>query len=194
MIDFEPATRALAKVVEGVREDQLSLPTPCEEMSVATILDHVDGLALAFTQAADKTVAPGGGPAPQSSASNLTPDWRTRIPQRLAALADAWSAGDAWAGMTYAGPIEMPAEIAAYVAIDEVVVHGWDLAVATGQDYAADDAVVQAALGFVEPQVEQNPNGTPGLFGARVDVPEGAPPLHRLIGATGRDPGWRAPA
>lgn len=194
MIDFEPATRALTKVVGGVRDDQLTVPTPCADMSVATLLDHVDGLALAFTQAADKSVAPGGGPPPQASAANLADDWRTRVPQRLAALAGAWRDDGAWTGMTYAGPIEMPAEIAAYVAIDEVIVHGWDIAVATGQDYAVDDALVQAALGFVAPQVEHNPDGTPGLFGPRVDVPEGAPLLHQLIGATGRDPGWRAPA
>jgi uncharacterized protein (TIGR03086 family) len=194
MIDIEPATHALAKVVDGVRDDQLMAGTPCADMPVATLLDHVDGLALAFTQAADKSVAPGGGPPPQASAANLTTDWRTRIPHRLAALAGAWRNDDAWSGMTYAGPIEMPAEIAAYVAIDEVVVHGWDLAVATGQDYDVDDTLVEAALGFVAPQVEQNPNGTPGLFRPRVDVPEGAPLLHRLIGATGRDPRWRAPA
>lgn len=194
MIAFDPATRALTKVVESVRDDQLAAATPCTDTSVAAVLDHVDGLALAFTQAADKTVEAGGGPPPQPSASNLTTDWRARIPQRLVALADAWRSDDAWTGMTYAGPIEMPAEVAAYVAIDEVIVHGWDLAVATGQDYAVDDALVEAALAFVQPQVEQNPNGTPGLFGPRVDVPVGAPPLHRLIGATGRDPRWRAPA
>lgn len=192
MIDFEPATRALTKVVEGVRDDQLTLATPCADMPVAAMLDHVDGLAFAFAQAAGKTAD--GTVSGPPNAANLTPDWQMRIPQRLAALAGAWQHDDAWTGMTYAGPIEMPAQIAAYVAIDEVIVHGWDLAVATGQDYAVDDTLVQAALGFVAPQVEQNPDGTPGLFGPRVDVPEGAPLLHRLIGATGRDPAWRAPA
>ena len=34
----------------------------------------------------------------------------------------------------------MPADVAALVALDEVVVHGWDLARATGQPFEADDA------------------------------------------------------
>ncbi len=194
MIDLGPATRALTAIVAGVRDDQLTSPTPCADTSVATLLDHVDGLSFAFTEAANKTVAPGGGPPPTPDASNLTPDWRTRIPERLAALADAWRDDDAWTGTTYAGPIEMPAQIAAYVAIDEVIVHGWDLAVATGQRYAVDDALVDAALGFVQPQVEQNPNGTPGLFGPPQPAAGDAPPLERLIAATGRDPAWRARA
>ena len=44
-----------------------------------------------------------------------------------------------------AGPIEMPADIAALVALDEVVVHGWDLARATGQPYDPDEASVLAS-------------------------------------------------
>ena len=39
--------------------------------------------------------------------------------------------------------------------------------------------------------LEREPNGTPGLFGAPVAVPAGAPELDQLIGLTGRDPGWR---
>ena len=49
-----------------------------------------------------------------------------------------------------AGPIEMPAEVAALVALDEVVVHGWDLARSTGQRFEADDAAAAACLGFAE--------------------------------------------
>jgi uncharacterized protein (TIGR03086 family) len=77
------------------------------------------------------------------------------------------------------------------VAINELVVHGWDLATATGHDYASETELVEAASGFVQPAVEQNPDGSEGLFGRPVAVPVSASPLDQLIGLTGRDPAWR---
>lgn len=93
--------------------------------------------------------------------------------------------------MTKAGGIDMPGEVAASVATNEVIVHGWDLAAGTGHDFAADPNLVELAIAFVEPAVQHNPNGVPGLFGPAVPVPDSAPPLHRLLGLTGRDPAWR---
>jgi hypothetical protein len=43
----------------------------------------------------------------------------------------------------------------------------------------------------VQSAVAQNPDGSGGLFGAPVAVPESAPLLDRLIGLTGRDPAWK---
>ena len=43
----------------------------------------------------------------------------------------------------------------------------------------------------VQQAVAQNPNGTGGLFGPPVSVPDDAPLLDRLLGLTGRDPAWR---
>lgn len=191
MLDLEPATRALSDVVTRIRDAQLDAPTPCTEATLGGLLDHVDNLALAFAGAAAKT--PREGAAPKPDAANLGPDWRTRIPARLDALAAAWREPQAWSGMTRAGGIDMPAEVAGVVALDEVILHRWDIAVAGGRPYDCDPALVEAALGFVRGAVERNPGGTPGLFGAPVDVPGGAPPLARLLGLSGRDPGWRAP-
>lgn len=55
MLNLEPATRVLADLVVGVRDDQLSAATPCTEMALSDLLSHVDGLAFAFTAAATKT-------------------------------------------------------------------------------------------------------------------------------------------
>lgn len=192
MIDLEPATRALADVVARVRDDQLEAPTPCPGTSVAGMLDHIDGFALAFTAAAKHTEPPGGSQPPVVDASRLAADWRTRIPARLAELAEAWRADDAWVGMTKAGGVDLPSEVAGVVALDEVVVHGWDLASATGQQYGVEQAQLDAVFGFVRASAEQNPDGTPGLFGPPVTVPEDAPLLDRVIGLAGRDPAWGA--
>jgi len=187
MLDLTPATGTLARIVTDISDDQLGAPTPCRGSSVADLLDHVDGLCLAFTAAAKGASSRG----PSADGAQLGADWRTRIPARLAELAGAWRDEAAWSGMTTAGGLEMPGEVAGRVAINEVVVHGWDLAEATGQDYACDGDLVQAASSFVQSVVAQNPDGSSGLFGPPVAVPQDAPPLDRLIGLTGRDPGWR---
>lgn len=191
MFDLTPATETLSRVVESVGEDQLADPTPCAGMSVADLLDHIDGLALAFTAAAGKTPAPGTDGPPQPDGSRLTTEWRSRIPDRLAALSQAWLDERAWEGMTQAGGVDLPAEVAAMVATNEIIVHGWDLATATDQPFAADPGLLAAAHGFVEASVAENPDGTPGLFGPPVPTPEDAGSLDRLIGLTGRDGSWR---
>ena len=43
--DLEPAARRLAALLPGVPDSALDGPTPCAETSVATLLDHVMGLA-----------------------------------------------------------------------------------------------------------------------------------------------------
>lgn len=192
MFDLEPATTVLAGLVAGVRDDQLTAPTPCADTSVGDLLAHVDGLSLAFTAAAAKTPLDGSGQGPAADASRLAPDWRTRIPQRLAALADAWREEAAWAGMTQAGGLDMPAEIAGVVALDEIIVHAWDIAVASGQRFSGEPQLMEAAYGFAQQAVAEHPQGTPGLFGPPVPVPDDAPLLDRLLGLTGRDPAWRA--
>jgi len=190
MLNLTPATEMVTRVVTDVGDDQLGDPTPGGGTTVADLLDHLDGLCLAFTAAAAKDLA-AGSQAPSADGSRLGPDWRTRIPGRLAQLASAWQDKTAWDGMTRAGGVDLPGEVAAHVAINEVVVHGWDLAAATGQDYACEAELAQAACAFVQSAVAQNPDGSEGLFGAPVAVPESAPLLDRLIGLTGRDPAWK---
>ena len=130
---------------------------------------------------------PGGGGA--GDGSRLEEDWRERIVSQLAELAEAWRDPAAYDGVTMAGPLEMPAEVAALVALDEVVVHGWDLARSTGRRFDVDDAAASACLAFVE-SFDAPADDDGGLFGPPVPVPADADVLDRLIGATGRDPSW----
>lgn len=192
MLNLEPATHVLAELVEGVGNDQLRAPTPCRDISVGDLLDHIYGLSLAFTAAARKQPLAGAdGPPPPPDASRLMADWRERIPEQLAELARAWNEESSWTGMTRAGGVEMPGEVAGLVALDEVAVHGWDIAVATGQRFSCEPELLEAVHGFVEASVEESPEGTPGLFGPPVSVAADAPLVDRVIGLTGRDPAWR---
>lgn len=194
MLDLEPATRVLTDVVGGVRDDQLTAPTPCTDSTLGDLLDHVRGFSLAFTAAARKTPIEGTSQAPSADASRLGADWRTRIPEALRSLADAWHNEAAWTGMSQAGGLDLPGELAGVIALNEVIVHGWDIAVASGQSFTCEPHLAQAAYGFVQGAVAQNPQGSPGLFGPPVPTPEDAPLLDRLIGLAGRDPAWRPTA
>lgn len=189
MYDMTPATAMVSRVVMDTTDDQLGAATPCRDATVADLLDHIDGLCQAFVAAAEKD-AELADQAGVADGSRLGPDWRSRIPDRLARLAAAWQAESAWTGMTRAGGVDMPGEVAARVATNEVLVHGWDLAAATRHDYSADAALIDAAREFVEATVSQNPDGVPGLFGPPVEAPAGASPLDRLLAMTGRNPQW----
>ena len=191
LVDLEPAARRLGDLIGGVPEELLDAPTPCPAYTVGDLVDHVGGAALAFTGAAVKDTGDATSQGPSGDVSRLSDDWRTRIPRDLAALADAWRDPEAWTGMTKAGGVDLPGEVAGLVALDELVVHGWDIARATGQAYDVEAASLEAVHGFVaqfsEPGMEE---ARAGLFAAVVEVPEEAPLLDRVIGLTGRDPAW----
>ena len=190
MIDLGPPARQVSALVAGVRDDQLDAPTPMESTSVAALLDHFVTLTLAFRDAATKSTEHTGA-APEASADNLADDWRERLPKQLDELAEAWRDPDAWEGMTQAGGVTMPADAIGMVAVNELVIHGWDLARATGQDFAVDPDSVQASLEFTTMSAQAPQEG---LFGPAVDIAADAPPLDRTLGLAGRDPGWSPPA
>jgi uncharacterized protein (TIGR03086 family) len=190
-VDLVPAAEVVAAVVRAVREEDLDRPTPCPGTSVAAMLVHLAGLAAAFTAAARHERGRGGDQPRAPHAADLDPDFRDTVPTALVELANAWREPDAWTGMTRVGGVDLPREVAGLVALDELVVHGWDLARATRQPYDAPAAAVEGALGFVGPTVAAAPDGTPGLFGPPVAVAADASPLDRLLGLTGRDPRWR---
>jgi uncharacterized protein (TIGR03086 family) len=191
LVDLEPAARRLADLVAGVPDELLDAPTPCPAYTLGDLVEHVGGAASAFTGAAVKDLGDATSQGPSGDASRLSDDWRTRIPRDLAALADAWRDPDAWTGMTKAGGVDLPGEVAGLVALDEIVVHGWDVARATGQPYDCDTPSLEAVNAFVsqfsEPGQEE---ARAGLFGPVVEVPDDAPLLDRVIGLTGRDPAW----
>ncbi len=190
-VDLTPAAKRLADLVAGVPDAMLSVPTPCPDYRLGDLIDHVGGLALAFTGAATKDTGNATAQAPSGDASRLGDDWRTRIPRDLAALAGAWNEPGAWTGMTKAGGVELPGEVAGIVALDELVLHGWDVSRASGQPYDQDPGLLEAVHGFVlqfaGPGQEQ---ARQGLFGPVVDVPDDAPLLDRVVGLAGRDPAW----
>jgi uncharacterized protein (TIGR03086 family) len=112
------------------------------------------------------------------------------IPQRLAELAEAWNVPEAWEGMSMAGGISMPGAITGLVANNELVLHAWDLAKATGQPYAVEPENLQASWQMVYDTPDAPAEEREGLFGPRIPVAEDAPMLDRTLAYAGRDPNW----
>lgn len=185
-LDFEPQAAEVARVVAAVRHDQLTAPTPCTGTSVAGLLDHLVGLTLAFRLGAEKQPQPG---APRADADQLAADWRDRLPAQLDELVTAWRKPASWEGVTEVGGAQLPAAAMGVVAANEVLVHGWDVAVATGQPYRADPATAERCQAFVG---ELSPDMRSSMFGPIVTVADDAPVFDRLLGLTGRNPGWTA--
>lgn len=120
MIDMRPAAERMSRLVTSVAEGQFDRPTPCPEARLGDLIDHVGSLTVAFTAAARKESGDRTGPAPTPRAANLEPGWRERISRDLIALAGAWREPGAWDGLTTAGGIDLPAEVAGLVVLNEL--------------------------------------------------------------------------
>ena len=90
--------------------------------------------------------------------------------------------------MTQAGGVTLPAPIAGRVALNELVVHGWDLARATSQPFDPAESAVRGSFELLAASTD--PAQREPIFGPVVPVPEDAPLLDRAIGLSGRDPAW----
>lgn len=190
--DLGPQTEVVARLAADIPDDRLEDPTPCEGMAVRHLLGHLIGLTAAFRDAARKDLGPTTGTDPNSAPlPDLGPGWREELARELPQLADAWNDPAAWEGDTQAGGVTLPGAVAGRVALNELVLHGWDLARATGRPYEP----AEEALHVSYELVAATPDGPAreGMFGPAVTVPEDAPLLDRVVGLSGRDPDWTAP-
>jgi uncharacterized protein (TIGR03086 family) len=189
-LDLTAQTRAVARLVRAVGDAQLSGVTPCPAYAVRHLLGHLLGLSVAFRDAARKDLGPTTDTDPGASLPDIGPDWREALPRTLGELAEAWRDPAAWTGDTRAGGVPLPGSVAGAVAVNELVVHGWDLARATGQEYEPDPDALAASHDFLAASVGDPSRDS--IFGPVVTVPDDAPLLDRAIGLSGRDPDWKA--
>lgn len=185
--DLGSAAARMADLVRGVDDEQLDGPTPCADYRVGDLLDHISSLAVGLAGAARKE---GAAPPPPGDAASLAADWRTSIPAAVEALAAAWREPGALDGTIEVGGFDMPAGAAFMVANEELVIHGWDLAKATGQPFTATDGDLEVVSGFFE---QFGPEQRGGGYAPEVATSADGSELDHLIAVSGRDPGW-APA
>ncbi|MFE3739568.1 TIGR03086 family metal-binding protein [Streptomyces sp. NPDC059134] len=185
-LDLGAVCQETARVADGITDEQMHGPTPCPAYAVREVLAHLMGLTVAFRDAARKELGATTDTPPGDAPLVLAEDWREALPRRLDALAAAWRSPAAWDGETRVGGVELPGAVAGLVALNEVLIHGWDLARSTGQPYAPAEAGLRASYGMLS----QAGPGSSDVFGPPVATAADAPLLDRVIGLSGRRPDW----
>ena len=179
-----------ARVVSGVRTDQLTAVTPCPDWDMHALLNHTI-LWTAFSaerRARDE-------PLPDELMNRdfaAEPGFAATYAAQIEKAVAAWSDPQAWEReLTVMGSATPAADVGALL-VAEMVLHGWDIARASGQDYSCPGSVVAATAAAVDANAElfRKYQG----FAEPVPVPASAPAFDRVLAASGRDPHWAAAA
>lgn len=166
----------LAGTVGAITPDELDRPTPCEQLDVRGVLEHMVGGATVFAAAfrGDRPADPDTGDVLAAFGPALT---------NLAAAISAPGALD----RTIAAPFgEVPGETFARFVVLDGLVHNWDLATATGQPCNPPDDLVAAVDAFARQTLDPLRDGQ--TFKSAVEPPGDATPMERLAAYTGRRP------
>jgi uncharacterized protein (TIGR03086 family) len=182
------AAAETARVVAGAAKTALDQPTPCPDWDLRTLLSHT----ILWTAYSAERRAYGESVAEDLMSKDFTaePGYAEAYQAQITRAVQAWSNPEAWEGDRNVMGSATPAADIAAMLIMEMVLHGWDIARATGQDYHCDDSLALAVLDTVEAQGDlfRQYQG----FAAVVPVPAGASTFDRVLCLSGRDPHWKA--
>ncbi|MDI1464073.1 TIGR03086 family metal-binding protein [Catellatospora sp. KI3] len=176
---------AALPVLRGIGDNQLDLPTPCAEYRVGALIDHLFLVVVNFQGLARRE------PVDFSATPDVlgTP-WRDRFATEAEALVGAWSEPSALDGVSPG--MGLPQPVVGQMALLDLTLHPWDLAVATGQPYQPDPGAVAQLHELVDLMGDRARQMK--VLGAEVPVAADAGPFERLLGRAGRDPDWTAAA
>jgi uncharacterized protein (TIGR03086 family) len=185
--EMAAAAAEAARVVSGVPEETLDAPTPCPDWDLRTLLNHT----ILWTSYSAERRAHGESVAEDLMNKDFTadPGFREDYARQIGQAVKAWADQKAWAGERNVMGDATPATEVGAMLIMEMALHGWDVARATGQVYALDEAAAEAVRETVEAQAElfRKYQG----FADAIDIPDDAPAFDRALAASGRDPAWR---
>ena len=170
-----------AAVLRGVRPEQWELATPCRDWDVRTLTNHLLQVAAALELS-------GGGQAVPSdlwSEDLITGDWPGRFDGYAGRAVTAWA--DPPPSVPFGGT-DLPGSLVLTMLASDLVIHGWDLARATGQDYDCDATAAATARQFVADTGEQGRQM--GIFEPAKPVGTDATALDEALAGSGRDPRW----
>jgi uncharacterized protein (TIGR03086 family) len=169
----------VTSLLGAAREDQHPLPTPCDEFDVVTLSAHLIGTV-------GRIIAIAEVGSPDSVPPIADVHDADTFAQLAARAHDVW-VDDALLDRSVVAPWgESTGRLALWAYINEALVHGWDLAVATGQPAEADPALVEPTAGVVAELIPAAIR-VPGVPFSAVVVPRAdAGPTERLANWSGR--------
>lgn len=164
---LESLLTKVAALLDGIRPEQLTLPTPCTDFDVSALRGHILWAGEMFARAA------GGEPGEgfRADAAEMIRGWREQGTDRSVTIRVG----------------QVPGAMAVAMSIIEFSTHGCDLAVATGQEIPFSDDELQRALTLAQATVPDQFRGPGKAFGHQVDVPDTAASAHRLLAFMGRE-------
>ncbi len=179
------AAVVLTAVIDAVSSDQFDAPTPCPAWTVRALVAHVVAGNLKYTEIAQGKDWSRGAPEVE-----LDDDPAAMYRRTVDAMLESWERPGVLERETPLPVGRGPAEAALFLHLGETLVHGWDLAMATGQTPVFEDDVVEASLiQFRSWLPPQRPPGSP--FADAMLLTADAAPIDRLAGYLGRDvPAW----
>jgi len=184
---IDSAITMTTAVVDGISPDQFAAPSLCAGWDVRGELNHLVGGIRIFTAAL------GGPPA----GADHDADWLGGDPHLAyheAATADraAWRRPGALDTTVHISLGALPGPMAAMVHLTEVLVHGVDLAVATGQGQHVDQRQCADLLTTMHRSGGIDAFRRPGMFGPEQPAPADATPSRQLLAYLGRTAGLGA--
>jgi uncharacterized protein (TIGR03086 family) len=186
VIDLNPVCERMTKVLAGVTDGQLTNSSPCALWTVGDLIDHVDQVALVFTALAIQDTHRLQNAATDPDAAHLDPNWQESISQHLRTLGESWDKPAAWKGSGNVPGSDLSNETWGKITLTELVVHGWDIARATGQPFDLPEPSLRACFEHVAEFVPNAP--VPALWGPSVDIATDEALMDRIVGITGRRP------
>ena len=182
--EMAAAAAEAARVINAVPEQELNGPTPCGDWDLRTLLNHT----ILWTSYSAERRAHGESVAEELMSKDFTadPGFREDYAAQIDKAVQAWSDPSAWEGEIGVMGNATPAADIGAMLIMEMALHGWDIARATGQEYACDDAVAQTLRETVQEQAEmfRKYDG----FADVVPVKDDASAFDRALALSGRDP------
>jgi uncharacterized protein (TIGR03086 family) len=174
----EATLAGMQSVLRGVTDADLDKHTPCTEFTVSRLADHVVGGLTGLGAMAGGSVQE----TPPSAAATV----ESRIADVGQQVLESWRARGL-EGTVPSGESEIPATTAAGILSVEFLVHGWDFAMATDQQFPVSDEVAEYVLELARRFISPSSRAG-GDFADEVTVGPGADALERLIAFTGRKP------
>jgi uncharacterized protein (TIGR03086 family) len=175
---FDRAAAAAAVVVDGVRPDRYGDPTPCPEWSVRRLLNH---LILGLKAYAARL---SGGDEVDRSVDHIGPDPGASFRSAITSLRAVFAA-DGALERVYASPLgEHTGMFLCRTRVNEVMVHAWDLARATGQSTDLDPELAAECL--EDFRQLQEAKLLPHMFAPAQTYPADATVADRMAATAGR--------